>query len=72
MSLQCCEFQDHSSRLQQWLVMGFALLVLGIILHFTDGMILFPFVVEKEKKCKTYYPHSCPFGHPSHKTTICD
>lgn len=30
--------KDHSSRLQQWVVMGFALLVLGILLHFTDAI----------------------------------
>ncbi|KAI4301759.1 hypothetical protein L6164_035006 [Bauhinia variegata] len=30
--------QDHSSRLKQWLLMGFALLMLGIVLHFTHAI----------------------------------
>lgn len=29
--------QDHSSRLLHWIVMGLVLLLLGIILHFTNG-----------------------------------
>ncbi|KAK4378907.1 hypothetical protein RND71_000769 [Anisodus tanguticus] len=31
--------KDHSSRLLHWVGMGIAVLVLGIILHFTDGKI---------------------------------
>ncbi|XP_022156389.1 heparan-alpha-glucosaminide N-acetyltransferase [Momordica charantia] len=28
-------FQDHSARLKQWITMGFALLIFGLVLHFT-------------------------------------
>lgn len=31
-------FQDHSSRLKHWLLMGLALLISGLILHFTHGV----------------------------------
>ncbi|KAG8390983.1 hypothetical protein BUALT_Bualt01G0140500 [Buddleja alternifolia] len=30
--------KGHSSRLQQWTMMGFGLLILGFILHFTDAI----------------------------------
>ncbi|KAK7284381.1 hypothetical protein RJT34_19126 [Clitoria ternatea] len=30
--------QDHSSRLKHWLLLGFALLTLGVILHFTHAI----------------------------------
>lgn len=29
--------QGHAERLKQWVSMGFGLLILAIILHFTDG-----------------------------------
>ncbi|XP_027349149.1 heparan-alpha-glucosaminide N-acetyltransferase-like [Abrus precatorius] len=31
-------FKDHSERLKQWVSMGFVLLILAIILHFTDAI----------------------------------
>ncbi|POO01767.1 hypothetical protein TorRG33x02_025440 [Trema orientale] len=31
-------FKGHSERLKQWLSMGFGLLIIGIILHFTDAI----------------------------------
>ncbi|KAI9099125.1 hypothetical protein K1719_024892 [Acacia pycnantha] len=31
-------FQDHSSRLKHWLLMGLALLISGVILHFTHAI----------------------------------
>ncbi|PNY04374.1 heparan-alpha-glucosaminide N-acetyltransferase-like protein, partial [Trifolium pratense] len=31
-------FQDHLSRLKQWLLLGFALLTLGFVLHFTHAI----------------------------------
>ena len=31
------KFQSHTDRLRQWVAMGIALLVLGIILHFSHG-----------------------------------
>ncbi|KAK4272828.1 hypothetical protein QN277_021331 [Acacia crassicarpa] len=31
-------FKDHSQRLKQWVSMGFALLIVAIILHFTDAI----------------------------------
>ncbi|MED6156337.1 hypothetical protein PIB30_013614 [Stylosanthes scabra] len=31
-------FKSHSERLKQWVSMGFVLLILGIILHFTDAI----------------------------------
>jgi heparan-alpha-glucosaminide N-acetyltransferase len=30
--------QGHAARLKHWVLMGFALLLLGIILHFTHGV----------------------------------
>jgi hypothetical protein len=32
------KFQSHTDRLRQWVTMGVALLVLGIILHFSHGI----------------------------------
>jgi hypothetical protein len=34
------EFQSHMDRLKQLLALGIALLVLGIILHFSHGKII--------------------------------
>lgn len=31
-------FQDHSARLKQWVTMGFTLLILGLVLHFTHAI----------------------------------
>ncbi|GLJ08977.1 hypothetical protein SUGI_0099540 [Cryptomeria japonica] len=31
-------FKEHATRLKHWLSMGFALLIFGIILHFTDAI----------------------------------
>ncbi|KAG8647194.1 heparan-alpha-glucosaminide N-acetyltransferase [Manihot esculenta] len=31
-------FKDHSERLKQWVSMGFGLLIIAIILHFTDAI----------------------------------
>lgn len=32
------KFQSHTDRLRQWVTMGVALLVLGIVLHFSHGI----------------------------------
>lgn len=32
--------QGHSERLKQWLLMGFLLLTLGLMLHFTEGKLV--------------------------------
>ncbi|XP_023765509.1 uncharacterized protein LOC111914003 [Lactuca sativa] len=32
------QMKDHSSRLRHWIIMGVGLVVLGIILHFTDAI----------------------------------
>lgn len=36
--------QDHSARLKQWVTMGFTLLILGLVLHFTHGVAHHPTV----------------------------
>ncbi|TYI57848.1 hypothetical protein E1A91_D11G311300v1 [Gossypium mustelinum] len=33
--------KGHSERLKQWIMMGFALLILGIVLHFTHAALVF-------------------------------
>ena len=48
-------FQGHSDRLKHWVVSGFALLVLGITLHFTDGE--YGGEQNRTKLCFIY----CPF-----------
>jgi heparan-alpha-glucosaminide N-acetyltransferase len=47
-SIKLLGLQTHKERLKHWLLMGFSLLVLGIILHFTNGNCQYVFIFGYE------------------------
>lgn len=66
--MKVSEYQTHKERLTHWLSMGFALLLLGILLHFTNGISINLFLIhELIVKSETYIHHSPVVAIPINK-----